>query len=90
MISAGMLGCGGVLSRLERVRTGGFHVRDALTYDALEMLSADDICRDHLIALSDALHGLPEVVVDDSMAARLRNGLSITAVRDAPLRRTGN
>jgi tRNA pseudouridine55 synthase len=74
-----MLGCGGVLSRLERVRTGGFHVRDALTYDALEMLSADDICRDHLIALSDALHGLPEVVVDATLAARLRNGLSITA-----------
>jgi len=74
-----MLGCGGVLSRLERVRTGGFHVREALTYDALEMLSADAIYRDHLIALSDALHGLAEVVVDDSLAARLRNGLSITA-----------
>jgi tRNA pseudouridine55 synthase len=84
----GMLGCGGVLSRLERVRTGGFHVRDALSYDALERLSADDICRGHLIALGDALHGLPEVVVDDSMAARLRNGLGITACEmshfDAP------
>jgi tRNA pseudouridine55 synthase len=75
----GALGCGGVLSRLERVRTGGFHVHDALSCDALEKLSADAVCRDHLIALSDALHGLPEVIVDDSMAARIRNGLSITA-----------
>jgi tRNA pseudouridine55 synthase len=74
-----MLGCGGVLSGLERIRTGGFHVRDALTCDALEKLAAEDIFRHHLIALGDALQGLPEVVVDDSMAAMLRNGRSITA-----------
>ena len=71
------LACGAVLSQLERVRTGGFHVRDALPLDALEMLSVEDICRDHLIGLGDALRGLPEVVVDDEMAVRLRNGLSL-------------
>ncbi len=72
------LACGAVLSGLERVRTGGFHVRDALPLDALELLSVDDIRRDHLIGLDNALHGLPEVVVDDAMAVRLRNGLSLT------------
>ena len=71
------LACGAVLSQLERVRTGGFHVRDALPLDALELLSVEDICRDHLIGLGDALRGLPEVVVDDEMAVRLRNGLSL-------------
>jgi tRNA pseudouridine55 synthase len=71
------LACGAVLSGLERVRTGGFHVRDALPLDALETLSAEDISRDHLIGLGDALRGLPEVVVDDAMAVRLRNGLSL-------------
>ena len=72
------LACGAVLSGLERVRTGGFHVRDALPLDALDLLSVEDIRRDHLIGLGDALRGLPEVVVEDSMAVRLRNGLSLT------------
>jgi tRNA pseudouridine55 synthase len=72
------LSCGAVLSGLERLRTGGFHVRDALTLDALELLSVEDVSRNHLIGLDDALRGLPEVVVDDAMAVRLRNGLSLT------------
>ena len=71
------LGCAAVLSQLERVRTGGFHVRDALALDALEQLSVENICREHLIGLDDALRGLPEVVVDDAIAVRLRNGLSL-------------
>lgn len=70
--------CGGVLSSLERVATGGFHLRDALPLEALESLSAGDICRNHMIAMDDALRGLPEVVVDAAMATRLRNGLAVT------------
>jgi tRNA pseudouridine55 synthase len=73
------LGCGAVLTRLERVRTGGFHVRDALHYDALDRLAPEDICRDYLIAPQDSLRGLSVVVVDDVMTAKLRNGLSITS-----------
>jgi len=74
-----LLGCGAVMSSLERVRTGGFHVRDALPLAALEALSPEDILRDHMIAMDDALRCLPEVVVDEALAARLRNGLSVTA-----------
>lgn len=74
-----LLGCGAALSALERVRTGGFHVRDALPLAALEDLTAEDILRSRVIPMDDALRGLPEVVVDAVLAVRLRNGQSITA-----------
>jgi tRNA pseudouridine55 synthase len=73
------LSCGAALTRLTRVRNGGFHVRDAISLEAIEGLSHEDLCSRHLIPLHEALRGLPEVMVNDALASRLRNGLSVTA-----------
>jgi tRNA pseudouridine55 synthase len=72
------LGCGAVLEALRRVRTGGFHVRDAVSLETIEALKPEEIFGRHVIAMDEALLGMPELEVDEAVAGRLRNGLGIT------------
>ncbi len=73
------LGCGGALSSLERLRSGAFHLGNALPLAGLEELDPGDVLSRHLIGLEEALRDMPGIVVDSALALRLRNGATLTA-----------
>ncbi|MDB4880252.1 MAG: tRNA pseudouridine synthase [Gemmatimonadetes bacterium] len=66
------------LSALRRVRSGPFHVRDAVTLDQLQ--SGGAVLRPAL----DALPTLPHVVVSGDDAERLLRGMVVPRAGDAP------
>lgn len=68
------LGTVGHLEELRRTANGNFSISDASTMaTVLAGLDADSPVP-HLIALRDALAGVPELVVDPGVERRLRNG----------------
>jgi tRNA pseudouridine55 synthase len=72
------LGCGAVLTRLTRTRSGQFTLADAVALDDLaEAARADEVSR-HLRPLAAALAKLTRVPVDHEQAARLMRGQFIT------------
>jgi tRNA pseudouridine55 synthase len=73
-----VLGCGAVLTRLTRTRSGQFTLDDAVALDDVaEAARADDVAR-HLRPLATALAKLTRVPVDAERAARLTSGQFIT------------
>lgn len=75
------LGCGAHLAALRREETGGFHLRDAVTLEALESLSA--ATRPSCLLPADSLlGGLPRVELDAAAALALRNGREVDAPAD--------
>ncbi len=67
------LGCGAYVSALRRTGTGGYHLRDAHTFAALEAMSAQQ--RDSLLLAPDSLvQDLPAVILPEDEAFRLGQG----------------
>jgi tRNA pseudouridine55 synthase len=64
------LGCGAVMSFLLRIKSGPFHLNDAVPYDHEKLL-------EKTIDIDKALYGLSEIHVDDSFYMRLFNGNTI-------------
>ena len=73
-----VLGCGAVLTRLTRTRSGQFTLDDAVALDDLaEAARAEEVSR-HLHPLAAALAKLTRVPVDAEQTARLMRGQFIT------------
>jgi tRNA pseudouridine55 synthase len=67
------LGCGAYVSALRRTGTGGYHLRDAHTFDSLNAMTAE--ARDALLLPADSLvQDLPAVVLPEDQAFRLGQG----------------
>lgn len=64
------LGCGGVMSALERTAIGSFQVSDALEFEALTRESIASGLR----PIGDAIPGLPHVMVTDEDIVQMRMG----------------
>ena len=80
-----VLGCGAVLKRLTRTRSGQFTLDDAVALDDLaEAARADEVAR-HLHPLAAALAELTPVPVDAEQAARLMRGQFITCPEPPPI-----
>ncbi len=75
------LGCGAVMSELQRTRIGSFHIEDAIN---VEDLDRNTLSR-HLIPAARGVADLPQVVIDDAQVAELAygRGVSIPAAVDA-------
>ena len=68
------LGCGGHLTMLRRVETGGLHVRDAITLEQLEAL--DETARlQALQPVQSLLHAYPRITLAAEEAGRFLSGL---------------
>ena len=71
------LGVGGHVTRLRRTRAGSFVLKDAISYDALEVLANDfsagslDAC---LLPVDSALDHIPRVTLPEASAFYLRQG----------------
>ncbi len=69
-----MLGCGGHLDSLVRLRSGPFTLADARTLEELQLWKNEDRLADALIAPPDLLPDFPGAFVDDVTARQIRQG----------------
>ena len=68
------LGCGGHLTMLRRVETGGLHVKDAITLEQLEAL--DEAARLRVLhPVETLLHGWPHITLGAEDAGRFLSGM---------------
>jgi tRNA pseudouridine55 synthase len=73
------LGCGAHLTELRRIASGEFELSHARTIAQLESLAADERLLDALVPAGQMLPGMPAVLVDDLVAAQIRNGRNFPA-----------
>ncbi|MGH6876297.1 MAG: tRNA pseudouridine(55) synthase TruB [Rhizomicrobium sp.] len=71
------LGTLGYVSKLRRMRIGGFSVADAILLEKLKSFRHSPAAFEHLRPISTALDGIPALAVTGSDAVRLRCGNSI-------------
>lgn len=72
------LGVGGHLLTLVRTRVGPFPLRDSLCIQDLPAMYLTGQLAEAVISLDEALKGLPDVVVDDAAAIRVRHGGAVS------------
>lgn len=70
------LGCGAHLIALRRTRVGNFTLRDAITLDSLQALSAAEL-EQELLPIDCLLEGMPAVQLEMELAYFLRQGQAI-------------
>ncbi len=73
------LGCGAMMSKLERTRVGKFGIDDAVTVDHLLEAQANGRLEEHISSISDALAELPAVVLDAGGMRRISHGMPVFA-----------
>ncbi len=81
------LGCGGHLKILRRTASCGFSIGSAISLDDLDNLNAQGRLDDAVIAMNDALHFMPELIADDILTRKMRNGMKLSEA-DFPIRPT--
>lgn len=72
-----MLGCGAHMSFLIRTRVGPFHIGDALTWEQLEALAAENRLAEAVLPPAFAVEHLPAVTVDAGQARRFGQGAPV-------------
>ena len=72
------LGCGAVMSELQRTQIGCFHIDDALT---MQQVDEDDLA-DHLQPAASAVADWPQVMIDNAAALELAYGRPIPLPTD--------
>jgi tRNA pseudouridine55 synthase len=69
-----LLGCGGHMSFLLRIRTGAFRLEDSVALESLALAAADGTVGQCLAPIDSAFAGIPSVAADPDASARLMNG----------------
>lgn len=81
------LGCGGHLKTLRRTASCGFGLDTARTLERLKELKEMGMLETAVVDMRNALHFIPEVVADEKLARKIRNGVKL-AVGDFPVHPT--
>lgn len=68
------LGCGAVLTSLNRVKANGFTIEDSVTIDELRALADEGKAHSRIIPVDVALTAYPEMSVSPAQAKRFANG----------------
>jgi tRNA pseudouridine55 synthase len=71
--------CGAHMTALQRVRSGAFHINQALELEDLRACAGTGLVREHIIPLNAALTGMPELVVAQALIEKIRQGMQIRA-----------
>lgn len=74
-----MLGCGGHLSALRRIKSSGFDLDQARPLDTLDQPGGGERVMAGLIPLADALKQMPSVTANEALACKLKFGQVIVA-----------
>jgi tRNA pseudouridine55 synthase len=72
------LGCGGHLSELTRLESGGFTLDEALTLEDLEDLARSDAWRHAVIPMARALPALAEISAGPPLLEKVRHGRALS------------
>jgi tRNA pseudouridine55 synthase len=73
------LSCGAHMTSLKRIRSGPFHINQALEVEDIEGFSCKGSVEEYLVSPKDALIRLAEVVVSEEVVSKVKNGVQITA-----------
>ncbi len=78
-----LLGCGGCLAELTRIRIGKFKIEDAIDLESINY----DLIEKAILPLNVALSHIPAVVVSDTIIAKALNGqpLDLTQINNGKL-----
>ena len=68
------LGIGAHLTSLRRIKSGTFHVNDALTLEQIAYHLSNGTIEEVILSLRDALNGMHEVKITNELAEKIRNG----------------
>jgi tRNA pseudouridine55 synthase len=72
------LGCGGHLSELTRLESGGFTLDQALTLEGLKELARRGLRHDALIPMAEALADIPGITGGPDLLDKIRHGRPLT------------
>jgi tRNA pseudouridine55 synthase len=72
------LSCGAHMTSLKRIRSGPFHINQALEIADIEGFSCKGMVEEYLVSPKDALIRLAEVVGSEELVSKLKNGVQIT------------
>ena len=72
------LSCGAHMTSLQRVRSGPFHINQALDVEDIESSSCKSIMEEYLVSPKDALIRLAEIAVGEETVNKLKNGVQLT------------
>lgn len=78
------LGCGGLMSRLERTKVGKFAIENARKLEQLEAMKADGRLSEALQSINDSLTDLDSVSVDDSLVSNVLHGNAVAVSKRDP------
>ena len=73
------LSCGAHMTSLKRIRSGPFHINQALEVEDIEGFSCKGAVKEYLVSPKDALIRLAEVVVSEEVVSKVKNGVQIIA-----------
>jgi tRNA pseudouridine55 synthase len=71
--------CGAHMTSLKRIRSGPFHINQALEVEDIEGFSCKRAVEEYLVSPKDALIRLAEVIVSEELVDKVKNGVQITA-----------
>lgn len=75
------LGCGAVMTALERTLSNGFTISQSVSLEKIEELSADDIINNYVLPTDTLFKNLNKTVVSDAQAKRFQNGGNLSLQR---------
>jgi tRNA pseudouridine55 synthase len=67
------------MTALQRVRSGVFHINEALSLEDIRAGAGDGSVHRHIIPLSEALAGMPEIVAAQPLITKIRHGVQVRA-----------
>ena len=67
------------MTSLKRIRSGPFHINQALEVEDIEGFSCKRAVEEYLVSPKDALIRLAEVIVSEELVDKVKNGVQITA-----------
>lgn len=75
------LGCGGTMTALQRIASGGFHIEDAHTLAEIESMQKKGTLEDIILPIDSVFRNLPACRVTEDLDILLKNGGKIPAER---------
>lgn len=73
------LGCGGMMSKLERTRVGRFSIGESVTIDELYRAQSEDRLENYVTSMSEAMVDMPIIELDADAEQRVLHGLPFVA-----------
>ena len=75
------LGCGAVLTELERTKSFNFYIENSITLDELRNLASNGLLKEHVLSCDSVFEDLVKVGITDQQSKRFKNGGSLSLER---------